>query len=187
MARRRFHLLLIAFTALFMLLNASCENNDYTEEELNVKENPGKTGGSDSDSSDDDDEDYYDDDDNGGSSSHQKHDTLTVAEFINGNFEGGAFVKGYVVGDCTKSFKYAEFEPPFTNPQAILLADDKDERDKDYLLAVQLKSGSKARTYMNLVDNPWWYGKQVVLYGYRATYLGMAGLKDIGSYPLYRP
>lgn len=115
------------------------------------------------------------------------NDTLSVAEFIEGNFDGGVFVEGYVIGDCTKSFKYAEFERPFTHEQALLIADNMDERSKGNIVAVQLKNGTNARNHMNLVDNPGWHGRKVVLFGYWGKYLGMTGLKDLGSYPLYDP
>lgn len=199
MAQKPFHVLLYLAITIFLLTIAGCEKSDYydddttknnTEQVDNTKNNSGGStknngGGS---SNDDNGDGYYDDnDDYGGGESGTQSDTLTVEQFIYGDVNGGAFVKGYVIGDCTKSFKYAEFEPPFTNPQALLLADNMNERDKGNIISVQLKSGTKARAHMNLVDNPGWYGQQIVLFGYRTKYLGMVGIKDLGAYPLYNP
>lgn len=187
MNKRPFPLMFLTVVIMLLLSVTGCEKNDY--DDSTGEETTDVTDVTEQDPGSDDDDGYGDDDwdDDWDDEPTYRGDTLTVAEFIEGNFQGGAFVEGYIVGDCTKSFKYAEFEPPFNNPQALLLADRTDEYDKSYILAVQLKSGSKARAHMNLVDNPAWYHKKVVLFGYREKYLGMAGLKDLGAYPTYMP
>lgn len=149
------------------------ELDDTTSEEFPIEDVEGDDGSAS--------DDNYNDDDDEGINPPQRKDTLSVSEFIEGNFEGGAFVEGYIVGACTKSFKYAQFTPPFSNPQALLIADKRNERDKYSLLAVELKQG-KIRKALNLVDHPQYLGRKVLLFGYRATYLYMAGMKDVGAY-----
>lgn len=184
----------------------SCEKGDEEEsvkDEQSTKSEASfddeDSGGDDSDSDSDDDsgddngddsdddtdpgnDDDYNDDDSG-------EDTLTVHEFIYNSFGGAVYVKGYIIGDCTVSFSNAEFEPEFTHPQALLLADDKEERNEGNIISIQLKNGSKARSHMNLVDNPDWWGKEVVFLGYRGRYLGLTGIRgeDLMAYPLYDP
>ena len=110
-----------------------------------------------------------------------KKDTLSVEQFLNAESLSGTYVRGYIVGSCTKSLKYAEFEPPFTNNQAVLLADKTSERRPDHLMSIQLKSKSDIRKALNLVDHPELLHHRILVYGYRTTYLGIYGMKDIGK------
>ncbi len=105
---------------------------------------------------------------------------LTIAEFIEG-FEGKKNIEGYIVGDCTKSMKNANFTPPFSQPQAILLADNIDERDKAKIIPVQLKSGYKVRTLLNLQDHPENLHKKLRFTGSYGTYMKVPGCTDISS------
>lgn len=191
MSRNPNHMILLTLMSALFFILSGCEKSDYYDdptETTTQKENTssggskseeGNTGGSNDGEYDDG---GYDD---GGYNDEpgQRNDTLTVDEFIAANFEGGAFVEGYIIGDCTKSFKSSELAPPFTHPQAILLADDPYEQDKEHILAVELKKKS-ARRDLNLVDHPEYYRRRVLIFGYPATYLHMAGLRDIGFYEI---
>lgn len=127
------------------------------------------------------------DDDNNDNDNGEKRATLTVDEFIAGNVSGGVFVEGYIVGDCTKSWKYAETFPPFTHQQALLLADRAGETRKEYVMTLELKSGSQARSALNLVDHPYLLGHRIKVFGYWGKYLGLPGIKDVGSSFWYEP
>lgn len=180
---------LIPFLALLLVLAlavSGCSNEVYEDSALKEKTGgipsstdgaPSSTGGTPSSTG------GTDDDGNG--NQPYGSDTLTVAEFIEGKYEDGAWVEGYIIGDCTKSFKYAEFEQPFTHPQAILIADSRDERTKENIVAVQLKTGYKIRSDLNLVDHPGYLGRKILLFGFYAKYLYMAGLKNVSAYVVY--
>lgn len=174
-----------AILAALLLTLSGCEKSDYYDD----PETQGQTkdDASDNDSSNDNDEGSGSEDNDDRGSEGSSSDTLSVAEFIQLGEHGGAFVKGYIVGDCTKNSKNADFNPPFSQPQAILLADSQGERNTDNMIAIQLKSGSKVREHMNLKDHPNWWGRLVVFSGYRTSYLGMAGIKSVTSYPTYDP
>lgn len=101
---------------------------------------------------------------------------LTVAEFIAGDYDGGVFVRGYIVGACSTNIKYADFEAPFEWSSAILLADEKGERDTEKMISIELKSG-KNRDKFNLKDHPENFGKQAQFFGYYVKYLGIPGIK----------
>ncbi len=119
--------------------------------------------------------------DDGGSGGIQTEDIVSVKQFIEAQSLPLVKVKGYIVGDCTTSFSHADFEPPFSQPQAILLADDPNERAKENIIAIRLPSGSRFRTQLNLVDHKELWHKRVLIPGYRDTYLGMVGIKDIAG------
>ena len=119
--------------------------------------------------------------DDGGSGGIQTEDIVSVKQFIEAQSLPLVNVKGYIVGDCTISFSHADFEPPFSQPQAILLADDPNEREKENIIAIRLPSGSRFRTQLNLVDHKELWHKRVLIPGYRDTYLGMVGIKDIAG------
>lgn len=180
---------LIPFLALLLVLAfavSGCSNEVYEDSALKEKTGgtPSSTGGGSSSTGGGSSSTGGADSDGNGSQPYGS-DTLTVAEFIAGNYEDGALVEGYIIGDCTKSFKYAEFEPPFTHPQAILIADSKDERTKENIVAVQLKTNYKIRSDLNLVDHPDYLGHKILLFGYYAKYLYMAGLKNVSAYVVY--
>lgn len=167
------HLFLASFLVLLLAIT-SCGNDDYYDEPEGKETTA-------SQSSDDNDESEEGDNDNDNNNSNKPDKVLTVKQFINNDYEGNVYVTGYIVGDCTKSFKYAEFEPPFTHSQALLIADDVDEKVKDYIVAVQLESGRR-RNDLNLVSHPELHQQKITLGGTKARYLYMAGLKEISYY-----
>lgn len=109
-------------------------------------------------------------------------DIVTVEEFLNNDINVQVFVDGYIVGDCTKSISNAEFDPPFTYPQALLIADRADESSIDMVMTVSLKSGSKWRAALNLVDHPENYRRRVRVFGFQERYLGVLGIKTIDAF-----
>lgn len=180
-----FRLLFVPFMVIGSL--TACEKADYYEDSEGKQEQIEDIGDTDDYDLSEKGDTINDDDDE--STVYHSGDTLTVDEFIKGNYEGGVFVKGYVIGDCTKRFddENAEFAPPFSHPQALLLADEMSERSSNHIISIRLRSGSTLREHMNLVDNPAWYGKVVIFSGVGETYLGIVGIKDVGSYPTYEP
>ena len=140
--------------------------------------------------------DEPDDDDGGGTGSgtgggntdnnkgRVEENPLTVAEFIEGNYESGVFVKGYIVGACSTNIKHADFEAPFEWSSAILVADEQGETNTDKIISIELKSGSNIRKDLNLKDHPENFGKQALFFGYPERYLGIIGIKGPGKYKL---
>ena len=166
--------LLLLFVCLF--LATSCGKSIVEESEKDDTEQPVTPP---DDGGDDDDGSGGSDD--GGSGGIQTEDIVSVKQFIEAQSLPLVKVKGYIVGDCTTSFSHADFEPPFSQPQAILLADDPNERAKENIIAIRLPSGSRFRTQLNLVDHKELWHKRVLIPGYRDTYLGMVGIKDIAG------
>ncbi|RRD02411.1 DUF6359 domain-containing protein [Prevotella sp. OH937_COT-195] len=162
-------------------------NDDAGKGDSDGKDNEdGEKGGNDSGDTDnggtgtDTGTDGGDTGDNGNEDNNEDGDgdeIFTVAQFINYNMTGQRWVRGYIVGACTKSINNADFNPPFKNPQAILLADSPTEKSKGKVISIGLPSGSSARKALNLVDNPQNYGKRIAIFGERATYLGITGIK----------
>lgn len=109
---------------------------------------------------------------------------ISVADFINNDYEYQVWVVGYIVGCCTQDIKNADFGPaPFRWSAAILLADTQGETDTSKMISIQLKSGSKVRQIYNLQDHPENFGRRVAFYGYQSTYLKIPGIKNhIGSH-----
>ena len=67
---------------------------------------------------------------------------FSVADFMSHDFgDKSVWVVGYIVGDCTKNIKNAEWEKPFTYDTAILLADESGETDSEKVIAIQLRAG----------------------------------------------
>lgn len=178
----RTNYLKIVFFALLLTVAFSCEKAiideeiDDTELPGTGEDNGGSGGGNGSG--------------NGGGNTGKKdgkdeNNPLTVAEFITGDYEGGAYVKGYIVGACSTNIKNADFEAPFEWSSAILVADNKGETDTDKMISIELKSGSKIREQFNLKDHPENFGKQALFFRYPERYLGIIGIKGPGKYKLF--
>lgn len=102
----------------------------------------------------------------------------SVDDFINNYFSGAIWVVGYIVGDCTQSKSNANLDAPFNQPQAILLADNPDERDLEKMMAVQLSSTSRREKY-SLKSHPENKGtKLFAICGDKRSYLGFYGMKS---------
>lgn len=108
----------------------------------------------------------------------QGEKAYTVTEFLTKDFSNAIWVVGYIVGDCTKSIKNANFTPPFSQPQAILLAGNPNERDTAKMMSVELNSKTRKEKY-SLQEHPENQGKRLfAVCGYQATYLGIPGMKS---------
>lgn len=173
----RTNYLKMVFFALLLTVAFSCEKA-IIDEEIDDTELPGTgedNGGSGGG--------------NGGGNTGKKdgkdeNNPLTVAEFIAGDYEGGAFVKGYIIGACSGEIKNAEYEAPFTRVTAILLADKMDERDTDKMISIELNN-KNIRAQFNLKDHPENHGKQAQFFGYPETYLKIIGIKSPTSPKLF--
>ena len=153
----------------YYLLEEGTENTETTEDTEGTADNGdgGASGGSQGEGTDSDDE------------------MLTVAQFMEMTLSGQQWVAGYVVGACTKTINNADFEPPFEDPQALLLADTYGETDKERVITIGLPSGSKVRRELNLVDNPENYGKRIAFYGEQCVYLKVKGIKKPVGWKVY--
>lgn len=105
----------------------------------------------------------------------------SVTEFLTTKFSKQIWVVGYIVGDCTKKIANADFEPPFSQPQAILLADSPNETSIDKVITIKLPQGTKRDTY-NLQDHPENKGRRAAFFGFQETYLGVPGIKTIDAH-----
>lgn len=102
----------------------------------------------------------------------------SVSQFLSQTFDGMVWVVGYVVGDCTQSISNANFEPPFSQPQAVLLADDPQESNATNVIAIQL-SGSSRRVSFSLESNPEYHRKRrLAVLGNKTYYLNVFGMKS---------
>ncbi len=113
-------------------------------------------------------------------------DTLNVSSF-KADAENGTevWVRGYIVGCATGSGGYQyQLAAPYEFSTAVLIADSKEETNKSNTIAIQLKSGSKIRREVNLVDHPDNIGKLLIVNGTKTTYLKIGGIKEISSYTL---
>lgn len=111
----------------------------------------------------------------------QGETAYSVSEFLTTDFSGSIWVVGYIVGDCTQNIKNANFTPPFSQHQAILLADDPNERNTDNMIAVQLNSETRQKEY-SLEAHPENQGKKrFAVCGYQTKYLGIPGMKSKNS------
>ena len=109
---------------------------------------------------------------------------ITVHDFLTAKQLPGVYVKGYIVGSCTKNKGNADLTQPFAHATALLLADSPEEKDVDKMMSLELKSGSKIREALNLVDHPELYQHKLKVFGYRTSYLGMYGIKGATSWEL---
>lgn len=167
---------IICFFMCLAMCLASCQKSEYyddpTEGQQETDAGTDPSSGSDNNEKEED-----------GNEKNPDDVVFSVSDFIFMRFIDGAYVEGYIIGDCTKSFKYAEFESPFTHNQALLIADSPDERDKDNILAIQLPSGKK-RNDLNLVDHPEYLHRKIIVYGSWSTYLYINGIKDMSYYKI---
>lgn len=113
-----------------------------------------------------------------------KNDTSSVSAAIEKGTGWMLGVKGYIVGDCTKSSSNAEFTSPFTYTQSVLIADKKGETDLRKIMSVCLSGGVYMKRELNLVDNPTNYNRKLYVHGPTVKYLGLIGMKTVWDYIL---
>lgn len=116
---------------------------------------------------------------------YQNGDTVNVRSFIDSDFEGEVWVKGYIVGCATGSggYKY-QMRSPYDYETAILLGDSRWNRSLYYAVSIQLANGSKIRRNLNLKSNPLLDGIMIAVKGEKTTYLKLPGMKNISGYEL---
>ena len=170
-----------AIIYLLMILTAAlccCEKPEYDEKEdktENKKDDSGKDDGDNGGWANDP-------NNNGDGTDWQYSDTLTVKEFCEAENGKAVWVKGVIIGCATGTGGYNyQTEQPFEYNTALLLADPSAGND---VMAVQLQSGSRIRKELNLVDHPKNYGKTLVIYGTKTTYLKLPGIKTIFAYDI---
>ena len=128
----------------------------------------------------------------GGSNSDTTYttgDTINVVQFINVTSAKYLYVKGYIVGCATRNATKSEnvdLDAPFKYATALLLADSPNERNVNNMMSVELKSGSKIRETLNLVDHEDMYKRKVLIGGYRETYLYIPGIKGSNDFKIYK-
>ena len=94
-------------------------------------------------------------------------------------------VKGYLVASTQRSIQNAVFSEPFEGSTAIVLAEEPIKNsdiviDYDDLFPVCLTDASKGiRDSYNLVTHPEYWNHIVYIYGTRAEYMSMPGLKNV--------
>lgn len=104
--------------------------------------------------------------------------TKVIETYVDGK-QIPSYVKGYIVGYVDGNGYNAEtvkFEVPAEAQTEILIADSPNETDFTKCIPVQLPKGD-IRTGLELMGNPTYLGKQVLLYGSIETYFKTAGLK----------
>lgn len=116
---------------------------------------------------------------------YQNGDTVNVRKFIDSDFDGEVWVKGYVIGCATGSggYKY-QLSSPFDYETAILLGDSRWNRSLSYAVSIQLTSGSKIRKELNLKSNSSLNGVMIAVKGEKTTYLKLPGMKKTSGYEL---
>jgi hypothetical protein len=117
-----------------------------------------------------------------GAQSFQTGDTVTVNQFLEDKINGGVYVYGYIVGCAYKKHVYLS-PGDFMGKSSVLLASRSGEKDTKKMIAVSLKRKDMKRD-LNLIDHPENYGKILMLFGYKETYLGFTGILDGSDYHL---
>lgn len=116
-----------------------------------------------------------------------KENPYTVNQVLGlGNPGTSAWVTGYIVGwvDGKSIQSGARFEVPATSASNILIAAEAGVTDYNQCVAVQLASGTEARTALNLMDHPENFGKKISVEGTLEKYFGVAGSKGSTGYEL---
>ncbi|MGP1590457.1 MAG: DUF6359 domain-containing protein [Prevotella sp.] len=108
-------------------------------------------------------------------------DYVSISDFLKKDYLYQIWVQGYIVGSCSGNIKNATLEAPFNGQSAILLADSFNEKDIKKMIAIELKSRSRARKELNLVDNPNNFGRKIKVFGYQEEYLNIPGIKSWGN------
>lgn len=155
------------------------DDEDNNNDDNNNNDDSSDVNGGGSSDNDNNDNNNTEEPDNTG---YKTGDIVSVSEFLKKDIKCQVWVVGKIVGDCTRSKKYAEFEEPFTHSQAILIADNPNEKDIEKIIPICLTTNKKMRGILNLVDNPLNKNQNVAVFGFRDTYLGMCGIKHPDGY-----
>ena len=174
---------IIYISLLTAALTLSCEKPNYDSEKTETEDK--STDGDSADNNDNNDHGGWNNDSNN-DKDWQDGDTVNVKKFKALEADTETWVKGYIVGCATGSsgYKY-QLAAPFEYNTAILIADSKWETNYTNCAAIQLKSGSKIRKELNLVDNPGLQRRTIAVYGKKTSYLKIYGMKEIADYIVY--
>lgn len=113
---------------------------------------------------------------------------LSVDEAIKQN-DGNtiAWVEGYIVGvaykDVANNKALYFLEPPFTNQENIVLADDFNERNEERLLPVRFENlGKDIKDAVNLAHNPNNFRKSIQIRGKLGDFFAVPGMRSPSDY-----
>ncbi|MBQ0049243.1 MAG: hypothetical protein KBT12_03245 [Bacteroidales bacterium] len=88
------------------------------------------------------------------------------------------YVVGYAVGEWSSSSQPAQFDPPFTATSHVLLAAEKDCKNRARCLAVELKSAPMQRM-LSLANHPEQHRSCYLVRGYLNIYKDLIGVRDV--------
>lgn len=108
-----------------------------------------------------------------------KENYLTVAE-AKEKGKGKHSIIGFIVGTMSPKINDVITEN-FDNDLNILIAEDKNEEDRNKMLAVQLSKSSKLKRNAGLQTNPSNLGKKVIVSGSIKNYFKGLGVKKVNS------
>lgn len=117
-------------------------------------------------------------------------DYLTVAQAQRADIGQTICVRGYIVASTTRSMKNADFLEPFEGSTAIVLADEPVDfgnfqyETDEILFPVCLTDYKDVRAALNLEDNPHLWNKLVFVYGVKASYMSLPGMKKVMRYQI---
>ena len=116
-----------------------------------------------------------------------KDNPYTVDEAVKAQINGitaQGWVKGYIVGavapgvEEVTSAEDIEWEAPTVLANTLVIGQTPDTRTLDHALVIYLTSESAFEQYGNLRDNPSNLGKEILVHGTLAKYLGTYGITD---------
>lgn len=120
-----------------------------------------------------------------GGSSSAAVDTVSVAEFLESEYDQQLCVVGYIVGYVNGTrMSSTRFELPDKANTNLVLCDEKDPSDLEGCLPVQIPTTNGLRAALNLYEHPELLGAKVALVGVPQDYMGVVGLKKLARYTL---
>ncbi len=120
-----------------------------------------------------------------GNGTEEKPYTVADVIALNNTKSEAAWVTGYIVGALATSPNYhKELEAPFTIASNIYIAATPNETDTTKMVPVELKSGTKFRNDLNLMDRPGNLGKEVSIKGELIAYFKQPGVKNLTDYTI---
>ena len=112
-------------------------------------------------------------------------DTVSVAEFMESEYDQQLCVVGYIVGYVNGTrMSSTRFELPEKANTNLVLSDEKYPSDLEGCLPVQIPTTNGLRAALNLYAHPELLGAKVALVGVPQSYMGVIGLKKLVRYTL---
>ena len=175
--------IIILLSLIFVI--SSCEKAEDDDDNTTKTERPDTGNNNGNDGSDNDNSGSGDENEGNNNGGFKAGDVIDVVTFCNNDLRYvQLWVRGYIVGAATgvnKKIRY-DFEPPFSYDTAILISDSPNYKEGDYLMSVNLPSGTKKRTELNLKDNEGNLGKLIEVLGLQKTYLKLPGFNPLDNY-----